>query len=59
MSKLIVVPAGNAFSGIDTATELLELAPEKVLPILATVVTEPILVSELVIPYSEAWIHRA
>ena len=59
MSKLIAVPAGKAFSGTDTTTELLELAPEKVFATFATVTTEPIRVSEFVIPYKDAWIQRA
>jgi hypothetical protein len=49
-SKLIVVPTGNAFAGTDTATELFEFAPEKVLARLSAVTTEPIRVREFVIP---------
>ena len=49
-SKLIVVPAGKAFAGTDTATELFEFAPEKVLETLSAVTTDPIRVNESVIP---------
>ena len=52
-SKLTVVPAGRAFAGIETATELFEFAPEKVFPMLSAITTDPIRDSELVIPYSE------
>lgn len=46
----MVVPAGSALAGIDTATELFEFAPEKVLAILLDVTTEPMRLSESVIP---------
>jgi hypothetical protein len=49
----MVVPAGKAFAGIETATELFEFAPEKVLETLLVVVMEPIRLKESVIPYSE------
>ena len=52
-SKLIVVPAGSASAGIETATELFELAPEKVFELPLEVITEPIRLSESVIPYKE------
>ena len=45
----MVVPAGKALAGIDTDTELLEFAPEKVLETLLVVITEPIRLNESVI----------
>lgn len=53
------MPAGKAFAGTDTETELLEFAPEKVLETLSTVTTEPMRVNESVIPNSEDWTQRA
>jgi hypothetical protein len=52
-SKLIVVPVGRALAGTDTATELLEFAPEKVLETLSAVITDPMRVNESVIPNSD------
>ncbi len=53
------MPAGRAFAGTETETELFEFAPEKVFETLSTVTTEPILVNESVIPNSDDWTQRA
>ena len=52
-SKLTVVPGTNALAGMETATELFEFAPEKLVPTFATVMIEPIRVNESVIPNND------